>query len=395
MSDLIKSRVGLANVGNTCFLNVVLQALRLTPPLCVMFLKDPEDVTPRSDSRRKQFLKAYQILTRDFWRAQTSPGTYPTLVPHGFIHCLHAVLRETEDDWYRPGQQCDAAEALQYILDSLHDSMYRRVHMDIVGSAATKEESSQEKCISSWSSFFSKEYSPIVQNFNGQNQIRVTCSLCDNVTERYEPWLMIKAPIPGADVVGGPAPTMPVCLDSAFAPESLDDYHCDKCNKKVKAIITNKISRIPPIAIVTLKRFTNRGHKVRGRIGWDLDALDFSPWMAFPRDPFNDAHRKNSDTPVYQTYAVIEHHGSANGGHYRMYARQGSEWLSYDDSSVSVAHPDTVISADSYIALMMPKAYASTMNRVFEHCVKTHRGRYDTGVTDKDATPKHDPAGAH
>lgn len=377
--SLLKARVGLANIGNTCFLNVVLQALRLTPPLGVIFLKDPEDITPREASNRKELLKAFQVLMRDIWRATTPPGTHPTLVPRGFFHSLFNVLRETEDDWYRPGQQCDAAEALQYILDSLHDAMYRRVRMDVIGTAGTREESAQERCISSWSSFFAKEYSPIVQNFNGQNQISVRCDVCGNVSERYEPWLMIKAPIPGADVVGGPAPTMEACLNAAFEKETLDDYHCDKCAKKVKATITNKISRLPPITMVSFKRFTNQGHKVRGRIGWDLDGLNFAPWMAFHRDPFGDPHRKVGNEPVYQTYAVIEHHGSVHGGHYRMYGRQGDEWREYDDNSVAVVRPENVITADSYIALMMPKAYASSMNGVFEHCVKMLKSRYDDG----------------
>jgi ubiquitin C-terminal hydrolase len=182
---------------------------------------------------------------------------------------------------------------------------------------------------------------------------------------------MIKAPIPGADVVGGPAPDMLACLAAAFAPETLEDYHCEKCAKKVKAVISNKISRIPPITIVSLKRFTNTGMKVRGRINWDLDTLDFSPMMAFDRDPFGDPHRKVA--PEYLTYAVIEHHGSTHGGHYRMYARQGEEWRLYDDSSVSTVHPEQVITADSYIALMMPRAYADAMNKVFEHVVKSVR----------------------
>ena len=372
--SVLLSRVGLANIGNTCFLNVVLQALRLTPPLGVLFLKDADDAEAlelREQSKRKDIVKAFRTLMVDFWRASTPTGTYPTLIPRGFFHNLHAVLRETDDDWYHPGQQCDAAEALQYILDSLHDGLYRRVKMDIVGSSATSEEEAHARCIQSWASFFSKEYSPIVQNFNGQNQIQISCSVCGNVSERYEPWLMIKAPIPGAHVVGGPAPDMKACIDAAFAPESLDDYQCEKCAKKVKAVITNKISRVPPITMVSLKRFTNTGMKVRGRINWDLDSLDFSSWMAFDRDPFGDPHRKGG--AEYITYAVIEHHGSTHGGHYRMYARQGDHWRQYDDSSVSDVHPEHVITADSYIALMMPKAYAGVMNKVFEHVVKSVR----------------------
>ena len=368
MDDVLASHIGLSNLGNTCFLNVVLQALRVTPPLAVLFLKEKE--TPiREESKRREIVSAFQTLMRDFWRAEIPASACPSMVPRGFFHSLFNVLKETDADWYSPGQQADAAEALQYVLDSLHDGLYRRVRMDIVGKAKTDEEAAHIKCIEAWGSFFSKEYSPIVQNFNGQTQMTVKCLTCNSVSTRYEPWLMIKAPIPGADVVGGPAPTMARCLDYAHETETIDDYRCEKCAEKRTATIEHKISRLPPITIVSLKRFTNMGHKIRGKIGWDLDALNFAPWMAFHSDPFGDPHRKGAAEPVYETFAVIEHHGSTHGGHYRMYARQCNTWHLYDDSSVSVVGPDSVITADSYIALMAPKHHVKTMNAVFAKCV--------------------------
>jgi ubiquitin carboxyl-terminal hydrolase 19 len=114
--------------------------------------------------------------------------------------------------------------------------------------------------------------------------------------------------------------------------------------------MTTRISRLPPITIVTVKRFTNAGRKVRGTIDWNLSETDYSPYMAFRRDPFSDTRRP----PIYETFAVIEHHGSSRGGHYRMYAKQDT-WFEYDDDSVRNVHPDSVITADSYIAFMMPK----------------------------------------
>jgi ubiquitin C-terminal hydrolase len=362
-------RIGLVNIGNTCFLNVVLQALRHCPPINTIFLSET-DIAPREKSNRKQLLAAFQTLIRDF-ATVSSPhaGMRPSLVPRGFFHSLHTVLRETDDYWYRPGEQCDAAEALQYILDSLHHAMWRKVRMSVSGTATATEHSSHIKAIKSWATFFENEYSPIVNHFNGQHMIKITCTKCGNVSERYEPWLMVKAPIPGADVVGGPAPTMKVCLDSAFESETIDDYACDNCKSKQRAVKSERISRLPPITIVSIKRFTNAGHKVRGLIPWDLDELDFRPWMAFDRSPFND-----ETSSVYKTFAVIEHHGSTFGGHYRMYARDsGDTWNEYDDSSVTTVTPDRVITPDSYIALLMPVDAIGRMNHSMKTAVEAYR----------------------
>jgi ubiquitin C-terminal hydrolase len=345
--------MGLANLGNTCFLNVVLQALRLSPPIGILFLS--EDVSVRKESKKSEMVTAFQTFIRDFWSARIAEESTPTMVPRGFLHALHNVIRDTDDDWYHHGQQADAAEALQYILDSLHDAMYRRVKMDVRGKSTTREETSQIKAIESWASFF-----------GGQTQICIRCNTCGSVSERYEPWLMIKAPIPGADAVGGPVPTLDACIQSAFAPESIEDYHCDTCKTKQRATITTRISRLPPITIVTVKRFTNSGHKVRGKIAWDLSETDYSSVMAFHRDPFSDSRGSS----VYETFAVIEHHGSTHGGHYHMYARQNDAWFEYDDNSVRNVHPDTVVTADSYIAFMMPKSHAASMLAQFDAAVK-------------------------
>lgn len=365
-------RIGLVNIGNTCFLNVVLQALRHSPPINTIFLTE-QDVSPREKSDRKQLLQAFQTLMRDF-ATVTSPqtGMRPSLVPRGFFHSLHTVLRDTDDYWYRPGEQCDAAEALQYILDSLHHAMYRKVRMSVSGTATASEHSSHIKAIKSWATFFENEYSPIVNHFNGQCMIKITCTNCGNVSERYEPWLMLKAPIPGADVVGGPAPTLKACLDAAFESETIEDYACDACKSKQRAIKSERISRLPPITIVSIKRFTNAGHKVRGLIPWDLDALDFRPWTAFERSPFGD-----ETSPIYKTFAVIEHHGSTFGGHYRMYARDAADvWNEYDDSSVTTVTPDRVITSDSYIALLMPSDSISRMNHEMSAAVEAYRQYY-------------------
>jgi ubiquitin C-terminal hydrolase len=364
----METRIGLSNIGNTCFLNVVLQALRLSPAIGHIFLKNMTRDLVRKDSKKKELVQAFQTLIQDFWKQAPPEGVMQSLAPHGFFHALRNTLRDTEDDWYRPGTQADAAEALQYILDSIHEGLSRGVAMDVIGDAKTPEEASHIKSVQSWIQFFSKEYSPIVFNFNGQMQIRVTCSKCNTSSERYEPWLMLKAPIPGAETESV-VPSMNTCMNLAFADETLDDYNCEVCKSKQKAVIQNKISRLPPVTILTLKRFTNGGHKIRGRIGWDLDKIDFSKWMAFSRDPFtNDAA-----VTSYSTYAVIEHHGSSKGGHYRMYARQGDVWNEYDDSSMRRVTPDQVITADSYIAFLAPSNTYSDMVKYYDKLILKFR----------------------
>jgi ubiquitin carboxyl-terminal hydrolase 22/27/51 len=346
--ETLDTRLGLANIGNTCFMNVILQMLRLCPAITDIFLRT--DLPLREASKKKELLNGFQTLIRDFWRKVPGATDSLSLYPRGFFQALNNTIRTCDDDWYRPGQQADATEAFQYILEGLHDAVYRTVSMNIRGEASNKEEESQMKAIRSWVGFYSKEYSPIINQFYGQTQIRVVCKQCGNVTERYEPWLVLKAPIPGGSTPGAAAPNLDACIHDAFKSEELDDYSCDTCKTKTKAMIHNRISRFPPFLCLSLKRFTNNGLKVRCKIDWNLDNTDFSAVGAFDRDPFGGSPLNT----IYTTVAVVEHWGSLQGGHYRMYNRQGKHWYNYDDSSFSETSPADVVNADSYMMLMIP-----------------------------------------
>ena len=80
----------------------------------------------------------------------------------------------------------------------------------------------------------------------------------------------------------------------------------------------------------------------------------------------------------HETYAVIEHHGSLQGGHYTMYAKQNNEWLEYDDNSITNVTPDRVVSADSYIMFLLPKEKSLQMNVNFAKIVKSYRNFYNS-----------------
>ena len=366
----LSTTIGLANLGNTCFLNVVLQALRLSHPLCDIFLTN--SIEARKGTNKKLLLESFQILIRDFWKHSLPLGAKPTLNPRGFHDAFLRTIRDCGDDWHRYGQQSDAAETIQYILNGIHDAMYKNVIMKVIGNATNKEEEAYVKAIESWGKFFCKEYSPIIEHYNGQTQTEVICDACKAVSTRYEPWLMLKVPLPGGEMPNRTKidATLTDCLNLAFADESLDDYQCDACKTKGKATIRNRISRVPDIIILTLKRFTNTMQKVAGKVVWDISAFDFRPWMAFKGDPFNRMYIP----PIYETTALIEQQGSFRGGHYRMYAKQEQQWYEYDDNDIRNVPGETATNCDTYIAFLSRKNRIESMDVVMRSHIRTLRG---------------------
>jgi ubiquitin C-terminal hydrolase len=375
MSSL-DTTVGLTNMGNTCFLNAALQALMRCTATGPFFLAGAIPV--RAESNKREMVVAFQTLMRDFWAVPPPlPGQRPSLMPGGFLQSLYRILHETGDDWHRRGQQSDAAEAIQHILEYLHDGMYRSVKMEMRGPSSTETQKSQMAALASWAQYYSKEYSEIIRDFQGQTRIRVKCGECGNQTEQFEPYLMIKAPIPGAEISGATAPTGADCVAGAYAPATINDYVCTPCGKRTNAVKQESISRLPPVCLMSLKRFVNVprppfGHelkKVRGRIEWDLDAFDMAPWMAFPRNPFTGT----AEPSVLTTMAIIEHWGTLRAGHYRMFARTSTGWICCDDSSVAHVSQSEVITEDSYVAFMIPQHKVRAQMAAFEASVDALR----------------------
>jgi len=321
------SRRGLANIGNTCYLNSAFQALKRTRTF-TEYLGSDEWKKHRHENRR-----GYDLATETVNLLAELRGEKPFVIPRRFVQEFIKYARDFNDE-FRIGAQGDSAEAIQILLDGLHMQHAREVKMDIHGTPSSPDQEELVQSLESWSTFFSKEYSPFVDEFYGQTRTNFICE-CGARRTVFEPWSVLKLEIPGADKAGNPAPTLKECIASAFCTETLEGYACDKCQKRGTTRKEQSISRFPQTLILCLKRFTNAGAKVRARIVYDENCVDMSTWGSW----VTDGHK-------YSVVSTIEHLGSSRGGHYVMRAKEEG-WFVYDDTNAASceggAGPDTYI----------------------------------------------------
>ena len=347
-TEKANGRVGLANLGNTCFLNVIIQSIRYCPGLAAYLYSGAYKLHLKSDRSLAPITHEIADVVKCMWGADVKARA--TMAPRGFI----SVAARLSDTAGYPdlvsGMQSDAAEFLQFLLDSIHSGISRQVQMDIVGSPKTIHDTTQIKALQSWVDFYRKEYSIIVENFFGQTQTVATCGHCKAISVKFEPWMMLKVPIPEED--SSPV-TLQECFTKAYEKETLSDYMCDSCKNRGPATLQQSISRLPQVLILILKRFNNQGRKISKQVHVDIDDTDISPWLAFP------AVAKHSPAH-YSTFAIVEHHGSSRGGHYVSYAKDNDTWLNYDDTSVNELNNTTgLVNNNSYIFFMTNKQYTS------------------------------------
>lgn len=334
-------RIGLTNLGNTCFLNAAVQSLRYCPELVAYFHTDTYKQHNKSDRKMAPFVEEVADVFKGMWRDDVRIRA--SMSPRGFVSTAARLCQDSAYDSLVSGGQQDSSEFVAFLLEAIHDGVARNVKMDIVGAARSKFDEIHIKSLESWSSFYSKEFSPIVDNFFGQTMTTCTCKSCGKKSTRFEPWMMLKVPVPSNG-----STTLDDCISSAFQTETLDDFKCDNCSKQGPATLEHAISRLPPYLILVLKRFENSGNKLRTDVSFNHANVNLLRWIGFP------GVLRNAK-PNYSAFAVIEHHGCSRGGHYISYAKHGPQWLCYDDNSVNVTSSDSVINNDSYVVFLTRK----------------------------------------
>ncbi len=124
-----------------------------------------------------------------------------------------------------------------------------------------------------------------------------------------------------------------------------DRWYCGKCKDHVVATKKMEIYSSPEYLIIHLKRFAHTrgafgGRKINQMVSFPLEGLDMSKYLI-------DATTKS----VYNLYAVSNHFGSLNGGHYTAYCQNPlfQKWFDFDDSSVSKLSASDVNTQAAYV----------------------------------------------
>jgi ubiquitin carboxyl-terminal hydrolase 2/21 len=324
---LMRGIIGMANLGNTCYMNSVIQALRHCPEWTVFVKKDGkiEEHLTDHESNEARVLLAYQDLISSMWA-----GTGPAYIrPLGFYeHLKHVVQGTIYEEFTRRTPQ-DAHEFLVWLLDQQYMATQKQVSIQV----KTPENIPQMTlaAIHGWRACFEKAYSPLTDLIFGMFRIQYTCGGCGAIHMRWECFNSLKVSLRRGNT-GAPLP-LNECVDAEFEEEQIDDYMCDGCKKKNPTKKKVTIWRLPKVLILTLKRFTPLGQKDMTPLNYDGDALCLG-------SAFSTESQEETKTKSYNLFATVDHHGSHFGGHYtsQCYNPVAKSWNRYDDEQAYPIH---------------------------------------------------------
>uniref|UniRef100_A0A672IT68 Ubiquitin carboxyl-terminal hydrolase n=1 Tax=Salarias fasciatus TaxID=181472 RepID=A0A672IT68_SALFA len=137
------------------------------------------------------------------------------------------------------------------------------------------------------------------------------------------------------------------CIELFTTKEKLgaeDPWYCPNCKQHQQATKKLDLWSLPPVLVVHLKRFSYSRYmrdKLDSLVDFPLRDLDMSEFLINP----------NAGPCRYDLIAVSNHYGGMGGGHYTAYAKNKDDdkWYNYDDSSVSPANEDQIVSKAGYV----------------------------------------------
>ncbi len=336
-----KGITGLANLGNTCFINALLQIISHTYEL--------NDILDGGEYKLKlnkcidsELLLSWDELRILMWSENC------TISPGGFVHAIRNISKLKNNSMFATMSQNDVPEFLTFLFDVFHNALKRNVSMTIDGRPKNKRDKMAKLCYEMIKKMYTANYSEIFKLFYGIHVSTLSTSsplshlspLSPSSTNqkekeeylsiRPEPFMIISLPIPREK---SNTVTLMDCFDLNCESEYLEGENAwfnETLGKKQNVHKRLVYWSLPDVMILDIKRFeyspeSDSYVKNQTAIRIPVENVDFSKYV----------EGYNKESYVYDLYGICNHHGDENFGHYTSTVRTAnSKWYNFNDANV-------------------------------------------------------------
>jgi len=326
-----KGLTGLANVGNSCYINSCMQLLSHTYELNELLIN--LDKSKINNNPEATILIEWNNLREMMW------GENCTIAPWGFIKAIQKVAKEKNLDIFSGFAQNDVTEFLLFVIDCFHCSLKRDVDMSIEGNIINSVDTLATDCYKMMQNMYKKEYSEILNLFYGISVTQIKSFTTNEVLSRTcEPFSILTLSLPE----NNKETDIFECLNLYSKDEEMTGENAwfnDKTNAKENIKKNIIFWNLPTVLIIELKRFNNSNKKIHTLVKTKLENIDFSTYV----------RGYNAKDYVYDLFGTGNHMGTAMGGHYTANIKNSNgKWYNFNDTNITELKDSKIITSHTY-----------------------------------------------
>lgn len=185
-----RGKMGLRNLGNTCFMNSALQCLSHVELLTKYFLSNRYQKDLNKDNplgTGGNLALEYDVHLKELWF-----GTVPSTTPVGLKRAIGRFAPQ-----FSGFQQHDSQELLAYLLDGLHEDLNRvkqKPYTEVSESDGKTDDAVVAK--EAWDRHLLRNDSIFVDHIQGQFKSTVVCPICAKVSITFDPFNCVQLELP-------------------------------------------------------------------------------------------------------------------------------------------------------------------------------------------------------
>lgn len=341
-----KGLSGLANLGNTCYINSTMQILSH----CYIFNElleklDIDNLNSNKDSNRDSnrdsnkdsndyiLLREWKNLKDLMWSKNCN------ISPNRFISNIQELSKYKNLELFSGFAQNDLPEFLIFIIDCFHNSIKRKVEINIKGKIINEKDLLAKKCYKMIKQLYSESYSELLDLFYGIHFSSIeSIESLEKISIKPEPYCLLSLSI----VPNVLNCTLYDCFNLYIEKEILEgenSYYNEKKKKKENVYKYINFWSFPNVLIIDLKRFNNYNKKLNTVVEFPINDLDLRKYVC----------GYDKDTYIYDLFGVTNHSGGCLGGHYTAFVKNANnKWYHFNDTEVSEINENKIITNKGY-----------------------------------------------
>ncbi|XP_043462618.1 ubiquitin carboxyl-terminal hydrolase 8-like [Leptopilina heterotoma] len=324
---------GLKNLGNSCYMNSIIQCLSNTANLAKYFNDNSyvEDLNNSNENgTQAQVTEEVAHVIKALWR-----GQYKSISPRD----LKVVIGQYRLQFESYEQQ-DSHEFLTFLLEWMHNDLKRKDKV-IVNDLLTSAEKE-------WIKAMNGQKSMISRLFFGQYRSTITCATCGKNSVIYETFNNLTMSLPPTKC------TLDDCVKKYVSGQRVFGWKCPHCKVEREATKKFDFIKLAPIVVIHLNRFGESDgwlEKRNTQVDFPLTDFNLRPYVV---NDTNTNINTNNLGYNYSLYAMSNHYGTMEGGHYTAYCKSApqNKWYKYDDHTVAEVSSNQVKSQNSSAYLL-------------------------------------------